>query len=120
MFSTVYKDGAAVALSTACILHCVALPVLAISTPFFAAAAEAEWVHISMATLAIMASLSVVVSSRSSRVAEFLIPVGVGGALVMGALFAEHFDVDETLPTIVGGILIASAHLRRIYKLKQS
>ena len=120
MHSAFYKDSAAIALSTACILHCVALPVLAISAPFFAAIAEAEWVHMLMAALAILTSLSVIISSPSSRVAEFLLPAGAGGFLITAALFAERFGIGETLPTIAGGILIASAHLHRIHKLKKS
>lgn len=115
-----YKDGAAIALSTACLVHCVALPVLAISSPFFAAAAEAEWVHWIMAVLAILASTSVVVSSPSSRVPEFLVPAGLGGLLITAALFAERLGIGETVPTVAGGILIASAHLFRIYKLNRS
>ncbi len=120
MQSTFYKDGAAIALSTACILHCVALPVLAISSPFFAAAAEAEWVHAVMAVLAILASSTVVLTSPSSRVAEFLVPAGIGCLLIAAALFAEQFGFGETLPTIVGGLLIASAHLHRMYKIRKS
>lgn len=116
MQSTPYKDGAAIALSAACIAHCIALPVLAIFMPFFAAAAEAEWVHIVMAILAIIASLSVLITSSSSRVAKFLVPVGLGCFLIAIGLFAENFGFDETLPTVLGGILIASAHLNRLRK----
>ena len=120
MQTSYYKDSAAIALSTACIMHCVALPILAISSPFFAAAAQAEWVHWLMALLAILTSMSVVFFSPSSRVAEFLIPAGLGGLLITTGLFAEQFGFDETLPTIAGGVLIASAHILRMYKIKKS
>ncbi|MEM8917242.1 MAG: MerC domain-containing protein [Pseudomonadota bacterium] len=116
MQTAFYKDGAAIALSTACIVHCLALPVLAISSPFIAVVAEAEWVHLLMAILAILASGSVVMTSPSSRVAEFLVPAGLGGLLLISGLFAERFGFDETLPTVAGGVLIAFAHIFRLFR----
>jgi len=38
-------DASAVALSSLCLLHCLALPLLAAALPLFGAWAEAEWVH---------------------------------------------------------------------------
>ncbi|HBN54822.1 MAG TPA: hypothetical protein DD456_12580, partial [Stenotrophomonas sp.] len=38
-------DASAVALSTLCLLHCLALPLLAALLPLFGAWSEAEWVH---------------------------------------------------------------------------
>lgn len=116
MQSAFYKDGAAIALSAACVAHCVALPVIAISSPIFAVVAQAEWLHWIMALLAVLTSMSVMISSPSARVPVFLVPAGLGGLLITGALFAEHFGLAETLPTIIGGGLMASAHIYRIYK----
>lgn len=108
-------DRLAVALSLLCIVHCIALPALAISLPFLAAAAEAEWVHWTFAILAVIASGTVAVSGPGARVAGFLVPAGLGAALVVGGLFAESFGFDETVPTVIGGVLLAGAHLRRIF-----
>ena len=115
MQSTFYKDGAAVALSTACILHCIALPILAVSSPFLSAIADAEWVHWVMAVLAILASADVALSIPSAREPKFLLPAGLGAVLIAGALFAENIGLNETLLTVLGGILLASAHLYRIF-----
>ncbi|WP_229954534.1 MerC domain-containing protein [Parasphingorhabdus litoris] len=114
MQSAFYKDGAAIALSAACVVHCVLLPVIAISSPFVAAVAEAEWLHWIMAVLALFASTTVVISSPSARVPTFLIPASFGAILITSGLFAERFGFAETLPTIIGGVLIASAHIYRI------
>ena len=116
MQSAIYKDGVAIALSMACIVHCAALPVLAISSPFVSAIAEAEWVHWVMAVLAVLASTSVVVSAQSARILEFLLPAALGAMLIVGALFAESVGLDETFLTITGGLLLAFAHVRRIVK----
>ena len=108
------SDRAAVGLSVLCILHCLALPILAISLPFAAIIAEAEWVHWAFAVLAVAASGSVALWGHGARKAGFLVPTCLGAILIIGALFAEGFGVDETLPTVIGGVLIAVAHLRRL------
>ncbi|MEM6857502.1 MAG: MerC domain-containing protein [Pseudomonadota bacterium] len=108
------SDRAAVGLSVLCILHCLALPILAVSLPIAAIAAEAEWVHWMFAVLAVAASGSVALWGHGARNPGFLIPVSLGAVLIIGALFAEGFGVDETLPTVIGGVLIAFAHLRRL------
>ena len=112
--STTTIDRAAAGLSLVCILHCLILPIFAAVSPFIAAVSDNEWVHIVVALLAIAASASVVALSPSARNAGFLIPVGVGALLVAGALFLEDFGVDETIPTVIGGLLIAFAHGRRL------
>src|SRR6056297_1648683 len=110
MRSTLHTDRAATALSLACIVHCVALPVIATFLPFAAALAEAEWVHWVLAGLAVVASGTVALGADSARKPAFLIPAGIGVSLVVGALFAENGGIDETLPTVIGGCLIAFAH----------
>ncbi|MEO0589366.1 MAG: MerC domain-containing protein [Pseudomonadota bacterium] len=107
-------DHAAVGLSVLCILHCLALPILAISLPVAATVTEAEWVHWAFAVLAVAASGSVAVWGHGARTPGFLVPAGLGALLIIGALFAEGIGVDETLPTVIGGVLIAFAHLRRL------
>ncbi len=116
MQSAFYKDGAAIALSVACVVHCVVLPVIAISSPVLATVAQAEWLHWIMISLALLTTMSVAISSPSARVPVFLVPAGSGAVLITSALFAEHFGFTETLPTIIGGGLLASAHIYRIYK----
>ena len=108
------SDRAAVGLSLLCIAHCLALPVLAIALPVLAIVAEAEWVHWVFAILAVAASGSVALGGHGSRTPGFLVPAGLGAVLIIGALFAEGIGVDETMPTVIGGILIAFAHLRRL------
>lgn len=108
-------DRAAVALSLLCIAHCLALPALAIALPFLAAAAEAEWLHWIFAALAVLASVSVAGTNVSARVPVFLVPAGLGAALVTFGVFAENFGVDETIPTVIGGVLLTFAHGRRIF-----
>ena len=107
-------DRAAVALSLLCIVHCVALPLLAIALPVLAVVGEMEWVHWVFAILAVLASGSVALTSASARRLGFLLPAGLGASLVVFGLFAEGFEIDEAIPTVIGGVLLAFAHWRRL------
>jgi len=109
-------DRAATALSLACIVHCLALPIAAVSLPFLAAAAEAEWIHWLLTPLAIAASLTVIVSAENARVPSFLAPASIGMLLIGGSLFAEPLGFEETPPTVIGGLCLAVAHLYRLVK----
>ncbi|MEM7781153.1 MAG: MerC domain-containing protein [Pseudomonadota bacterium] len=113
--STSGIDGAATGLSIACIIHCLILPIFAATSPFIAALAENEMVHIVVAILAVLASGSIIAMSPSARTPGFLVPACAGMALIVGALFLEEFGVDETIPTVIGGLLIAFAHGRRLF-----
>lgn len=112
-------DRAAVAFSMICLAHCLLLPAIAIVLPFAAVVADLEWVHWLMAVLAVIASGSVALSGSAARTPAFLVPAGLGGILIIGALFAENFGIDETAPTVIGGVLIAAAHLRRLWRITE-
>lgn len=118
METTRTLDRAAAVLSLSCVAHCLALPALAIALPFLAATAEAEWIHWLLTGLAILSSGTVVATARSARTPSFLVPATIGIALITSALFAESFGVDETPPTVIGGVLVAAAHIFRIIKHK--
>lgn len=116
MQTTANFDRAAAGFSLLCIAHCVALPVFAISLPFLAAAAEAEWIHWAFTALAIIASTIVIARSPGARNAVFMVPALAGIGLITAALFAENFGMEETLPTVLGGGLLATAHIYRLFK----
>lgn len=109
-------DRAASALGLSCIAHCLALPVAAVSLPALMPIAQAEWVHWLLAAFSILASSAVLSLAPSARTASFIFPVLAGGILIVFAIFAEGFGIDETLPTVIGGLLLAGAHLFRIFK----
>ncbi len=46
-------DSSAIALSGLCLLHCLALPLLAATLPLLGAWSRAEWVHVVFATAAV-------------------------------------------------------------------
>jgi len=114
MGPTAKSDRAATALSGLCILHCLALPLLASVAPIFSVAAEAEWVHIVFASLAAVVSMSVPLRDASARGLGFVGPAGLGVAFLVAGIFADEFGADETVLTVIGGVLVAFAHIRRM------
>lgn len=110
--STGVLDVAGVGLSVLCLVHCAALPLAAALLPALAVWGEAEWVH--WAFLALAASVSAMVLLRPTcfSYARGLIGLaGVGLALMLfGALEWPDHGWEEPL-TIVGGLLVAAAHL---------
>lgn len=116
MENTANLDRAATGLSLVCLVHCLLLPLVAASAPFLAVLAEAEWLHASFAALAVVASCTVIASAPGARSPRFLVPALAGISFLILGVFAEALALDETLLTVVGGLLLASAHGLRLYR----
>lgn len=111
-------DRAAIALSALCIVHCVALPLVAVALPFGAVLAEAQWVHWVLAACAMAASVSTLAYAPDARKPWFMVLAIAGLALITGALFLDGSGVDEKVPTVIGGVLLALAHSGRLFRHK--
>lgn len=116
MTSVSSVDRAAVGFSLACIVHCLALPVIAISLPILTWFAEAEWVHWLFAFFTIASSIIIMAVAHNGRSRAFFVPALIGIGLLLAALVSEPFGIDETLATVLGGLLIAAAHIYRLLK----
>lgn len=110
----VKSDRAATALSALCIVHCLALPVLASVMPFLTVVADADWLHWLFAGLAAIISASVPIRDVLARTPGFLVPAGLGISFLIAGLFAEQLGSNETVLTVIGGLLVAFAHIRRL------
>ncbi|MYA31003.1 MAG: MerC domain-containing protein [Gammaproteobacteria bacterium] len=105
-------DLCAVGLSTLCVLHCVALPVLAALMPLAAQAAESELVHRILVIAAVPVSLRVIwktLPAAGNRLFVGAAVVGLG--LLLLAAFVEAVSSYEEPITIAGGSLLGLAHL---------
>lgn len=111
---TVKSDTAATALSALCIVHCLALPLVASVLPVVSVLADADWLHWLFAGLAIVISASVPLRDVLARRASFLAPAGLGIAFLVAGLFADQMGANETVLTVIGGLLVAFAHVRRM------
>jgi len=110
---TSWLDGAAVALSALCLIHCLALPIIVAGLPFLAQFAEG---HLHLQMLVIVLPLSVVALAlgfRRHRSARIIAAGAVGMlALVIGATVAHsHLGLAaDRAFTIVGALVLAAAH----------
>ena len=110
---TNWLDGAAVALSALCLIHCLALPIIVAGLPFLAQFAEG---HLHLQMLVVVLPLSVVALGLGYRRHRSVRIVAAGTvvmlALVIGATVAHNqlgLAADRAF-TIVGALVLASAH----------
>jgi len=103
-------DGLAMSLSGLCLVHCLALPVLALSLPILGIFAEAEWVHWLLVGLAAPVSMLALLGA-SARRSWGLVATALIGLCLLLAGAAGWPDHDwETALTVAGGLVLASAH----------
>src|SRR6185437_2573591 len=94
--SAALLDAGAVALSSLCLLHCLALPLLAAALPLFGVWAEAEWVHLVFVAIALpMTGFALWRAERRQPLPALALP--------------SH--AWETPLTVTGSLLLAATHL---------
>lgn len=111
--SAALLDAGAVALSSLCLLHCLALPLLAAALPLFGTWAEAEWVHLLFVAIALPLTGYALWRAERRRPLPVLAwaTAGVGlGLLLAGALALPTHDW-ETPMTVAGSLLLAATHI---------
>ncbi|WGM45888.1 hypothetical protein KOAAANKH_00753 [Brevundimonas sp. NIBR10] len=104
-------DLVAISLSSLCLVHCLALPLVAGLLPLAGAWAEAPWVHWTFAAFAAPVSAWTLSRPHPRRPAWGAIGLATLGLclLVAGAAeFPSH--ALETPITVSGGLLLATAH----------
>ena len=112
---TAWLDRGAATLSALCLVHCLALPALAVSLPLAGLLAEAEWLHRLFVLLAIPLSL-LAFSARvgSSSRALLRVCAVAGSVLLLLGAFVESLHDYETPLTVAGALLLGAAHLMRL------
>lgn len=106
-------DVGAVALSSLCLLHCLALPLLAAALPLFGAWAEAEWVHGMFVAIALPITAFALWRAHRQHALPALAwwAAGAGLALLLaGALEWPSHD-SETVVTVAGSLMLAATHV---------
>lgn len=105
-------DLYAAGLSALCLLHCLALPLLVTIMPLAALAAENELVHQILVIAAVPVSLRVIWRTLATRGNRLFVGAALGGlGLLLLAAFGEAVSAYEEPITVVGGLLLGSAHL---------
>ena len=115
------SDAAAAGLSTLCIIHCLALPLLATALPLASVLAENEWIHRGL-VLSAMPISAYAIFKTWPRLWDrfFVLLIAVGFALLLAAGFVEAVhDYEKTLTTI-GALMVGGAHLWRLTRHKSA
>lgn len=110
---TRFFDASAIALSTLCLIHCLALPLLVALLPMLGAWAGDERIHVAFAALAVpMTSHALWRAHRHRRLPwalRALAALGLAG-LLAGALGWPR-AAWETPITVGGSLMLVGAHL---------
>jgi hypothetical protein len=107
-------DGAAIAASALCLVHCLALPLVALLLPVLAVWVRwPEAFHLWALAFAVPTSIAALaLGVRRHRQAAPLLLAGAGLALLAAGAVADVPELAETLLTVPGALLLAGAHLR--------
>lgn len=111
--SSALLDAGAIALSGLCLLHCLALPLLAAMLPLMGVWAEAEWVHaLFVAIAAPVTGFALWRAHRQHPLPVLAITGALAGLLLLlaGAVGWPSHEA-ETPMTVVGSLLLASTHV---------
>ena len=107
-------DASAITLSGLCLVHCLALPLMAAFLPLAGVVAEAEWIHKAFVAAALPLSGFAIARGFSRGAGTGFILLATSGlALLMAGAFVEALHDYETPLTVIGALLLASAHVRR-------
>lgn len=128
-------DRFAIALSSLCAIHCIALPIAASITPLLVSTinhgntVHEFWFHQFIIIFIIPVSMFALVAGyRCHRKNLALLLGGIGlSILVIVALFAEQLIsqqvmsyTGETILTVIGGVIHAAGHITNVLATKSS
>lgn len=109
--SAMTPDGPAIVLSSLCLLHCLALPVLAALVPVLGAWFDHEWLHKGLVLLAIPFTATAMLQyGNTVRPIVFAAVAAMGFTLMLAAVFVESLHDWEAHLTVAGALTLASAH----------
>ncbi|MEX0940974.1 MAG: MerC domain-containing protein [Pseudomonadales bacterium] len=121
---TTRLDGFAVILSGTCMLHCLALPLMVTLFPIVQGSLlDEKFFHLIMLFLILPTSmLALTIGCRKHKDA---VTIALGGTglliLTLTALFGHVWFgfTGERIITSIGGVILASAHIRNFLKCRQ-
>lgn len=108
-------DVCAAALSSACLLHCLALPLLATMAPVASQLFDNHLTHVVLVMLAIPITLWVAWGEGVSGDAMFFTPIALTGLAMMVAAVTV-LEPFEVVLTVIGGLLLGGAHVWRWFR----
>jgi len=109
---TARLDLCAAGLSTLCLVHCLALPLLVSLLPLAAQSVESHLLHRILAAVAVPVSVRVMWKALPvGGYGLFVATASTGLALLLVGAFVEALSAYEEPITVTGAVLLGSAHL---------
>lgn len=108
-----WLDGFAICASAACMIHCLALPLVLAALPALSdMISPGETFHVIVLALAVPTSTFALISGWRWHRAPTPLLTGLIGLLIMGGAIAFARDeLAETVVTVAGSLLLAGAHI---------
>ena len=103
-------DRLAIALSLACVIHCLALPIILIAVPSIVAVyLDSEYFHMWMVLAAIPTSIyALTLGCKEHKRNEFIVIAAIGLIFLLSALFLG--EAAEQPLTVAGASFLSLAH----------
>jgi hypothetical protein len=112
-----FFDRTAIALSTACVIHCLAFPIIAVALPsLIALNLSDESLHLWLLFAVVPVSIFALAQGCDKHKSYRALLAGFTGLAILLAAYGLGHDLlgesGEKLLTIIGGCLIAAAHIK--------
>ena len=108
-------DIFAAALTSACLLHCLALPILATMMPVASQLFDNHLMHVVLVLLAVPVTFWVVWGEGITGDGMFFTPIALTGLAMMLAAVTV-LEPFEVILTVIGGALLGGAHVWRWFR----
>ena len=106
-------DMAGLGFSALCVIHCLALPLLAAALPILGAIAEMEVIHRGFVVFAAFAAVVGLLQASSNLRVVFGAIAAIGLTLLIAGAFVEAFHDIEVPLTVAGALVLSAAHIIR-------
>ena len=111
--NTRHWDISAASLSTLCILHCLAVPLLVTVMPVLVVVSEAQWLHLMFVCMAVPISLWVIRTAWLRHESNLFVVVAILALSMMVSAITFAPPALEDSLTVVGAGMLGMAHLWR-------
>jgi hypothetical protein len=116
-----WLDGAAVALSGLCLLHCLALPLVVAGVPFLAQYADTHLHYQVLVAVIPLSLLALGLGYRRHRDWRIVIAGALGMTLLVVGATVAHTRLGisaDRFFTVIGSLVLAAAHYFNSYRKK--
>lgn len=109
MRTSINLDTVGVVMSSLCVVHCLALPIIGLILPVVGVLSENEWLHKILVIMALPLFMNLAFKSNKPYI---VVPAIFGISLLFAGAFFEPLHEYETIATVLGASFLGGAHLQ--------